>query len=169
MTNKQTDEPENIGSIIKDGRGGIRPGAGRPKGSMDEDTKLRRQSEREYKQRVSGMTDQLLNAQLTLAMGEVSLFKKEIKGNKTITSLINNIETVKAYLNGDLESEDNEYYYIATKPPDGRAIDSVLDRTYGKARQSVDITSDDEPINTSPVSVEVLAGFREFMLESTKD
>ena len=33
-------------------RGGTRPGSGRPKGSMDEDTKFRRNAERKYKESV---------------------------------------------------------------------------------------------------------------------
>jgi len=151
-----------------DGRGGKREGAGRPPGVMDEDTKKRRDAEKEYKRRVAGMTDQLLNAQLALALGEINLFKKTKRGNKTITTLIDDIETVKEYLSGNLKDKDNEYYYLATKPPDNKALDSVLDRTYGKSRQSVDITSGDEPLQpTLPVSNVVLDSFREYMLQTT--
>lgn len=165
MANKQTDEPENP---EKKQWGGARPGAGRPKGSLDPDTKLRHQAEAEYKRRVAGMTDKLLNSQLSLALGEVNLYKKTVRGNKTITSMVDDPETVKSYLSGDLEDGDNEYFYLATKSPDNKALDSVLDRTYGKAKQSVDVTTDDEPINVQPVSQVVLDKFQEFMLESTK-
>lgn len=150
------------------GHGGARPGAGRKKGGMNVDTKLRKKAEQEYKRRVAEMTDKLLNSQLALALGEINLFVKTVRGNKTITSMVTDIETVKEYLSGSLEDGDNEYYYLATKSPDGKALDSVLDRTFGKARQSVDITTDDEPINRIPVSQEVLDSFEEFMLEKTK-
>jgi hypothetical protein len=114
------------------------------------------------------LTDKLLNSQLALAEGEMNLYVKTKRGNKTITTMIDDPQVVIDYLDGNLTDSDNEYYYLATKSPDGKALDSLLDRTYGKAKQSMDITTDDEPINTLPVSPEILANFKEFMLESTK-
>lgn len=150
-------------------RGGRRKGSGRPKGSISEEKRQLLETERAYKKRAAGVADKLLNAQLALALGEINLFVKTVRGNKTITTMVDDIETVKQYLSGELEDSDNEYYYLATKNPDGKAIDSILDRTYGKARQSVDITSDDEPLNRIQVSQEVLDSFQEFMLEKTKN
>ncbi len=37
--------------------------------------------------------------------------------------------------------EDGEFYFITTKEPNNFAIDSMLDRTFGKSTNNVDITS----------------------------
>lgn len=151
--------------------GGARPGAGRPKGSLNKLTKEIRDSEKQYKRRVAGMADKLLNVQASQALGEKNLFVTRTTGSgknkRRETTMVEDVEVVKQYLNGDFDGQSDEYYFIATKSPDTKALDSMLDRTYGKARQSVDVTSGDEPIQADPVSAEVLAGFEEFMLAKT--
>jgi hypothetical protein len=166
---KATDEPEIIPYYDRN-LGGVRPGAGRPKGSFSDEKKLLIAKNKEFKQRVAKMTHKLMNSQMTLALGESSLYMKTVKGNKTITTKIDDSEVIIQYLNGDLDSDsDNEYYYITTKSPDNKALDSLLDRAFGKAQQSIDITSGEEPIVVQPVSQTILANFKTYMLESTKE
>lgn len=134
----------------------------------------RKEALRRYKLRVARVTHRLLNAQLSIALGETNLYvtKTVGKGDKQrkTTEIVNDPEVVIAFLNGELkDNSKEEYYYIATKSPDLRAIDSILDRTYGKPKQEIDITSGDETIKAMPVSDMVLIGFQQYMLESTKD
>lgn len=130
--------------------GGARSGAGRPKGSENEETKQRRLTEQHMKRRIVESTDSLLNSQMALAKGEVSLYKKTYVGKgasrRTVIEIVTDQEIIKDFLAETLDEGDNEYYYIATKPPDSKSIDSLLDRTYGKAKQSIDHTSGGEKI-----------------------
>lgn len=123
-------------------RGGARPNSGRPKGSMDDDTKMRRNAEREYKRRVGKLTNKLLNAQLNNALGEASLYAVTYTGTgenrRKHVDIVTDNEVIKQYFAGDLDDIKDEFYYIATKSPDNRAIDSILDRTYGKATVNVE-------------------------------
>lgn len=170
MSNRDTDEPEII-PYYDNNLGGVRPGAGRKKGQVNEETKLKRAAEKKFKIRAAKLSHKLFNAQLSLALGEQSLYVKRKKGDKTITERIEDEDTIVQYLNGELDDDDNEYYYLSKKSPDNKALDSILDRTFGKARQAMDIdlTSDDEPINITPVSVTILKDFKQYMLESTKN
>lgn len=132
-------------------RGGARPGAGRPKGSMDEDTKLRRNAERNYKERVAKLTDKLLDSQLAIALGESNLYRIKVvnkgkKNERKEVDIIEDPQVVKEYFLGEIKDTDAEYYYISTKSPDSKTIDSLLNRTYGKPKESVDLTSGDKPI-----------------------
>lgn len=134
--------------------GGARPGAGRPKGSENDDTRQRRLTESAMKARIVKSTDALLNAQMSLAKGEVNLYHVYYTGQgkdrKKNVDIVTNQETITAYLADSLdEGTDDEWYYIATKTPDVRSIDSLLDRTYGKAKQAVDLTSDGEKLGVT--------------------
>lgn len=136
--------------------GGARPGAGRPKGSKSKKT-LEREIVREvYRQRVLGQIHHLMNAQMTLARGVNLLFKIEkkrtvgpkggIKWTAQPPKLVTDKWEVEQYLNKQVDGpdiEDNEpgatYYYITTQVPNNQAIADMLDRTFDKARQAVDI------------------------------
>ncbi len=86
-----------------------------------------------YRERVSGLVEPLLNAQLTLALGSSYLYKKH--GNKR--SLVEDEAEVSAYLNGECDPE--LYDYVTTKNPDKEAIKDVFNRTFGRPPESVKI------------------------------
>lgn len=140
---------ENLKNVSK--WGGARVGAGRKKGGENESARIRRLMEAEMKDRIVQSTEALLNSQMSLAKGEVNLYRTyyegEGKNRKKIVELVTDQQTITSFLADELnQSDDEEYYYIATKSPDSKSIDSLLDRTYGKAKQSVDVTSDGEKI-----------------------
>jgi hypothetical protein len=126
-------------------QGGARPGAGRKAGGTNESTKLRRASLKEFRRRVSLHADELFNAQYSLARGITFLYRideVEVNGKKKrqhirvtdpdeIKDALDNIEA------GENGTGDNDYYYITTEKPDNKAIDSLLDRTFGRAVQGV--------------------------------
>ena len=132
--------------------GGKREGAGRPEGSKNEATLERDRVFAEVRQRILKKADQILNAQLSLAEGQQFLYRidTEIKDGKKFRSkpvLVANPEEIANFLDGeygDGESmnTETEYYYITTKEPNNMAIDSMFDRTFDKAKQSVEVNGE---------------------------
>ena len=126
----------------KSANGGKRPGSGRKKGSETKATKEKREALAEYKRRTRKSIGKLFNAQMSLATGCSFLFCIKTKGKKRVTEKITSPVTIKKYLDGDLEGNKDEYYYISTEKPDNKAIDSLLDRSFGKSEQSVKVGPD---------------------------
>lgn len=133
--------------------GGARPGAGRPKGSENEDTKKSRLALAHFKERVHKAADRLFNSQLDAALGEKFLYvtttHTDSKGKKTReTTMVTDPETIKEYLDGEYEdnSPDADYYFISTKAANNMAIDSLLNRAFGTPQKNVDVTSKGEGI-----------------------
>jgi len=119
--------------------GGVRPGSGRPLGSMNQATIDRRQASKRMLARIIKKTDRLLNAQFNLAMGCAYLYKLEKTGAddkvKTKHILIKDQEEINQYLDGELNTDD--YYYITTKTPDSKCIENLLDRAFGRPMQGI--------------------------------
>jgi hypothetical protein len=133
------------------GRGGYRPGSGRKPGKMEEQTIRRMKVLEAYRERVMKDADQLFNAQMSLAVGSILLFRidKDDKGKDLPAVQVTDPEEIKAYIDGD--AEQDAYYYITTKLPDNRAIDSMLDRTFGKAPEKIDVTSNGKTIQSPAI------------------
>jgi hypothetical protein len=153
-------------------RGGKRPGAGRKKGSKSKATLEKEAVLKAFRERVMRNADILFDSQLTLARGQTFLYKieKELqigpKGGKRYVSskpkLVTNQWEIEAYLEntlieGDPEDENDPnatYYYLTTKEPDNRAIDSMLDRTFGRATQPIG-GDKDNPLIVKGIEVRV--------------
>lgn len=116
---------------------------GRPKGSKAPKTIEREKVMEEIRARVRRTAQRLLDAQYSIALGQQFLFKitQYKNGTKSKPELITSEEKIRQYLNGELDNEENEYYFITTKEPVNQAIDSLLDRTFGKAVLNIDHTS----------------------------
>lgn len=135
--------------------GGRRPGAGRKKGSKSKATLEKEAVLKAYRERVMRSADLLFDAQMTLARGQTYLYKieKELqvgpKGGKRYVSskpkLVESQSEIEQYLEGlitegdpDDENDPNAtYYFLTTRDPDNRAIDSMLDRTFGRSTQPI--------------------------------
>ena len=130
-------------------RGGARKGAGRKKGVLEQKTKDKIKVEAEMKQRIMKNVDGLLNSQMNLAKGCQMLFKINKKSKKP--EIVTDKEEIKKYLDGGFEKTKTVHYFITTKVPDNKAIDSMLDRVFGRARQNIGIDGgeDDKPISVS--------------------
>ena len=132
-------------SVVKGKNGGARVGAGRPKGGENEETARRRLAEREYKERVVAHIHDLFNSQLALSKGLSYMFRidetEDDKGKKVRKHVLvespDEMREVLDELDGsDSGTVEDTYYYITTKAPDNKAIDSMMDRVFGKAKQS---------------------------------
>lgn len=144
--------------IVKGKKGGPRPGSGRPKGKLDKKTLEKLEILRAYKQRILQNADKLFNAQVALAQGISYLYRVdevgEGKNKKREHVLVTDPEEIKQVLDetdGAGGVCEDHYYYITTKTPDNKAIDSMLDRVFGKATQLLAGTDDEG--NEKPLSV----------------
>lgn len=139
--------------IVKKKNGGARPGAGRPRHSKNASTITREAAAKIFKDRVAKHVDKIFHAQMDVAIGEkylmvVRTFGKGAKQRRE-TSIVTDIETIKRFLDSDFDSgmgEENEYYFMSTKPANNSALDSLLNRSFGKAPESLDLTSGGDKI-----------------------
>lgn len=139
--------------------GGKREGAGRKKLETKPEVIAQKKAFEEMKKRILRSQNALLNAQLGVAKGLTFLYmiSTNEKGIKSKPVLVTDKETIEAYLAGELDNEEHEYYYMTTKEPDTKAIDSLLDRTHGKARQNIGIDGgeDDKPIAIQNIELDL--------------
>lgn len=136
--------------------GGQRKGAGRPKGRKDNKTLEREKVLEAVNQRIYTIADSLLTAQQSLAKGQSFLYKihtnytRGPKGGDIQTKekpvLVTDPEEIRDYLdsidNPDSDLDPDDYYYITTKEPSGQAIDSLMNRAFGRPKESLELTGD---------------------------
>ncbi len=140
--------------------GGKRDNSGRPLGSQNKATKEKKEAEEYFRARVIKGIEKIINSQMGLAQGVQMLFKIETRKGKGKTErskpiLITNQEEITRYLSGETEDDDSDdsYYFMTTKVPDNKALDSLLDRVFGRARQNIGIDGGEEG---RPVSIVLL-------------
>ena len=136
------------------GRGGARPGAGKPKGYVHQSTLEREAVLERFRQRAMANADALYNAQYSLAVGSQMVFRRDTVEDengkkKTIHTLVTDPIEVKEMLDataaeGGKVGED--YYIITTIQPDNRALDSIFDRTFGRPTQVIELPAPDPNI-----------------------
>lgn len=146
--NKTTTDPNK-----KAKKGGKQPGAGRPKGMKNKATLEKEDFLKAFQEGVQRRTLGLLNAQSFLAHGTLKVFRidtktvgsgKNAKRIREKPVLVENDEEIIAALDyafaeGDSPNDDDTYYFISTKDPDNQAINSLLDRTFGKPKEQIAI------------------------------
>jgi hypothetical protein len=123
----------------KSNLGGYRPGSGRPKGTHMPHTLEKKRVEAEMRNRILANATKITNRMLQLAEGCSYLYKYTLdkNGNKKKAELVTDEEEIKAYLDGDVK-DNEEYHFITTDKPDFKALESMLDRVFGKATQKVE-------------------------------
>ena len=143
--NEEIELAESKGGMTleKARKGGYRPNAGRPRGSKNKMTKDVKVREKGIKERILKNVDELVTAQIILAKGAQFLYQIKMRNvagrRKPEHILIKDPKKIKAFLDGDL---DEEYCYISTQAPDNKAIDSLLDRAFGKATTQGNVNHD---------------------------
>jgi hypothetical protein len=137
--------------------GGKRPGAGRKKGSLNAKTLEQRAIAEAFNQRIMKQADALFNAQLSLSVGSVMVYRvDEIEdGNGKVKRehvLVTDPKEIKEVLDGNDGASGivgESYYFVTTIHPDNRALDSMLNRGLGKPKESLDVTSNGETITAT--------------------
>lgn len=167
-------EVENLNDIQSKKWGGARPGAGRKEHSKNPQTIEREEAARQFKERVAKNTDRLFNAQLDKALGEKYLMVITTTGEgakqKRETTIVTDPDTIKRFLDSEEDpkfGEENEYYFISTKPADNMAIDSLLNRSFGRATEKMEIEHSGE-LTTGSSDPALAAEFGEFLKSKTK-
>ena len=147
----------NQDKTIKKKKGGARPNTGPKKGSKHQSTIDREKILEEAKNIVAGRTRKLIDTQTVLAMGAIKIFKihyhwegsdKKRTLIKDKAEIVENEEEIKKvidyeYGSGDEdpnshEDDDKEYdyFFVITKDPDNQALNSLMDRTFGRATEN---------------------------------
>ena len=133
--------------------GGAREGAGRPKGALNKRTKGALQAKQRFIERVHKNIDKIFNAQLDLALGEkilmVKVTERDSDGRvkRSYHEAVTDPEIIAQYLDNEYgavnsnyeQMGDDEFYYMTTRPANNQALQSLLDRAYGKAPEKIDI------------------------------
>ena len=134
--------------------GGARPGAGRPKGSTNKETRDRRDAEKEMVDKILRKMMPILDSQIAAAQGLSYVYRideeLDSKGHvkKREHVLVTDPDEIRQVLDqteGGSGTVDDTYYYITVKAPDNKAADSLLDRAFGKAPQRI-VGDEEQPI-----------------------
>ena len=135
---------------------------GRPPGKKTPAVIERDASIKAFRERVAKNTDLLFMQQLSLAKGAQYLFRIDKEWVKTGSKkngeengfwrnkkpvLVESPSEMLQYLedeivNGDDQDEQDpasSYYFLVAKDPSNQAIDSMLDRTYGRAKSELEV------------------------------
>lgn len=99
---------------------------------------------------VAGRTRKLIDAQTMMAMGCIKVFVvrtfidekgNKVKGKPVIVSDEDEIANAldHEFAEGDTPNNEMNYYFVMTDRPDNQAINSLLDRTFGKPIENKNI------------------------------
>lgn len=102
-------------------------------------TNIITQARKEYKQRVASVSKQILNAQLTSALGIQQLFKVDMTEAIRRPQLVTDPDEMAKYIefiaNDEEPVDGNVYYMITVRPPNAKTIDQMFDRAFGKPKE----------------------------------
>ncbi len=119
---------------------------GSRKGKKNKKTIDRERMLKEMQDHVASKSRTLMTSQMILAMGTIKVFRidTETVGSgkeKKPVLVTSDYEIINAldyyYAEGESPNDDDTYYFVSTKDPDNHAIKDLLDRTFGKAQESV--------------------------------
>lgn len=123
-------------------RAGTNHKGGRPKGSKTAATLEKERVLAGLRQRIMENVDRIFDSQLSIAQGQQFLYK--LTKGRTKAEIVDDPEVVRQYLEGQFGGGESintktEYYFITTKEPNNFAIDSMLDRAFGKSTQRSEV------------------------------
>lgn len=127
-------------------RGGWRPNSGWPKGKKKKKTLEAMRVKAAFVQRILKNANKLLNAQMSLAVGEQVLMVAITEGKTKRYEIVTDHNVIKQYLDwnegiGDNKNpgDENNYYYLTTKPANNQALDSLINRALGKVPEKLEV------------------------------
>ena len=135
------------------GHGGVRSGAGRPRGTTvasGGSRIYRRTAEREellslWRAEVSRQFEPLVQAQLAAAQGVTHMVARDDEGRwMTVTDPEVMLERLNA---------GKEAYRLSAVAPNPTLIGQIMDRMFGQARQSIDLEVSTEPSRLSDIEL----------------
>lgn len=109
---------------------------GRPRGSETVEGKLKRKALSLFNKRVAKMTDKLLNAQSIVAMGSHKMLRPFMgEDGLPHVETIRDMDRMQKLI--DEGEYGKDYLIVVGELPDWKAANALLDRTYGKAKESI--------------------------------
>ncbi|MEQ1727420.1 MAG: hypothetical protein ABL982_03490 [Vicinamibacterales bacterium] len=98
--------------------------------------------------RIFKLADRLLNAQLAKAEGVVFLFRRAKHPDTGFVigkaEVVKDEGTIRQYLDGELDGDPLFYYdMVAAERPDAEAADKLLNRAFGKPKESMEVSGPD--------------------------
>lgn len=133
---------------------GKHPG-GRPKGRKNRKTLAIDEANKRMNELIVRKTQNLIRAALIPAMGQTFVYKieEEVTGHgpkggeyvKRKHTLVTDPEEIARALDQIEEGgrdPDDEYYYVTAKEPDHKAIDMLLNRGYGKPKETISLNGE---------------------------
>lgn len=144
MEENTNQELEKLEKNSSSEHGGAREGAGRRKGKVSETRKYQLAKFNEIKGRIARAANGIVNAQLGMARGTSYLFHTKWTTDKSgklvkSTERVTDPDVIKQYLEGEFDDLQDEFYYITTKAPNNFALDSLLNRAFGKPKETVEV------------------------------
>lgn len=138
-------------------KGGVRPNSGRKKGYTMPQTLEKQAIKKAFDQRVLRQADILFNSQFANAIGTYYVIRvdeiEDSKGNKKkVHELVEDINEILEVMNstdGQGGTVNDDFYIVATRVPDNKAIDSLLDRAFGKATNHLEVTNTNPELETA--------------------
>lgn len=112
------------------GHGGKRAGAGKPKGQVSAHRRAKLASTKLFEQRIMKELQPLIRSQFNLAHGVMVMFAKGA-GKDAKFAKVTSQPQIEQLINGKGENGE-DYYYLSTQEPDGRMLDSLMNRICGK-------------------------------------
>ena len=122
---------------LKNSRGGARPGAGMPKGTVTQKTLDKEAARAALREVVLEQLRPLVKAQLDNAMGVSHFLLRDPKSGKF--ERITDPDQIQAALNAD-GAQEGSTYYIYTKDPSVQAFTDLMNRTLDKPAEHVEMT-----------------------------
>lgn len=131
--------------------GGKQENAGRPKGKKNASTIEREAILELIKNKTAERAMKLIERQTMLGYGSMKVFRidtrtvgtgKDKKRIREKPVLVTDDDEIIAaldyqYAHGESPNDDDTYYFVTIKDPENKAIDSLLDRTFGKAKENI--------------------------------
>lgn len=143
---------------------------GRPPGRKNDKTLLLEAEHEAFQQLVLQNLRPLFDAQLSVAKGASFIYRitEGPRGGKSDPELVTDPDEIHEAIQaiaagggeGEITEETNDetthyrYYHITTKAPETRAIDSLIDRAFGKSVQRI-AGGDGGPIQIQGVTISV--------------
>lgn len=132
-------------------KGGKREGAGRKKGGKNPATITREAALKKFNERVALNADSLFNSAKILALGQTYIYRLDeeehqkkdgtkytIKTPVLVTDPDELADAIDALECNGENGGENPYYYATTKPGDIRAIDSLMNRAFGRPKETIE-------------------------------
>ncbi len=113
---------------------------GRPRGSMTPENKLRMKTEQMLKKKIYRIADKLFQAQAVPALGTYRIIIKVDVGGIPIIETVHDIKEIDRLLTTCIHGKD--FWIVEGSKPDWKAADAMLDRGYGKAKETLDLNAD---------------------------